>query len=281
LARRGYSVVIVGRDPEKGRRAIEEIGVMPGAGEAKLILADLSELTGIRAVAQTFLAAHDQLNLLVNNAGVIYGRPRYTEEGLEATVVVNHLCPFLLTHLLLPALLASTPARVVNVNSDGHRLAQGVYVESWRSAQGKRGFQLYSEAKLANLMFTYELARQLSGSGVTVNAIHPGMVDTPLIDKFLADRFFPNKRFLSKVFVRLARRLALFRWDFCSPETAANRVLYLCCAPELEKVNGKYFDDNCNVVESSAASLDGDAIRRVWEISATITGIDTSLRILS
>ena len=223
LAERGATVVLVCRNEERGGPVLEEIR-RNGRGSAELLVADLASQRQVRAVAAAFLARFDRLDVLINNAGVAgWGTRLVTEDGLERTFAVNHLAPFLLTALLSDRLKASAPARVVTVSSAAHRN----YALHFDDLQGERrysAFGAYSRSKLANILFTYELARRLEGTGVTANCLHPGVVATGIF------RNLP--RWMRMVFVR---PLAL------SPEKGADTMLYLAAAPEVAGVSGHYF----------------------------------------
>ena len=146
--------------------------------------------------------------MLINNVGGLYGKRWETVDGIEATRAINHLCPFLLTQLLLPLLQTSAPSRIVNLNSEGHRAAKTVAFDDLQATRWKRGFLIYSQSKLANLLFTYELARRLSPTGITVNAVHPGIVDTQLFRRFISERFRLVGGFLSNAAAFVARNVA-------------------------------------------------------------------------
>jgi NAD(P)-dependent dehydrogenase (short-subunit alcohol dehydrogenase family) len=177
LVRRGAHVVLVGRSRSRCEAALEQIRAQSGGGEAEALLADLSSQQQVREVVRQFREQHARLHVLVNNAGGTWLERRLTEDGLEMTFAVNHLASFLLTGLLLDTLRASAPARVVNVSSEAHRWA----VLDFDDLQGERrygGWRQYCRSKLMNLLFTYELARRMEGTGVAANALHPGWVAT-------------------------------------------------------------------------------------------------------
>jgi NAD(P)-dependent dehydrogenase (short-subunit alcohol dehydrogenase family) len=177
LARQGAHVVVVGRNPAKLDATVRQIQAQTGSRVVESLRCDLSSLHQVRELARHFRDGHPRLDVLVNNAGGMWLRRELTTDGLEMTFAVNHLAYFLLTHLLLEMLRASAPARVVNVSSDAHRRA----TLDFDNLQGKRGYagwRQYCRSKLMNLLFTYELARQIEGSGVTANALHPGWVAT-------------------------------------------------------------------------------------------------------
>ncbi|MEJ7664914.1 MAG: SDR family NAD(P)-dependent oxidoreductase [Hymenobacter sp.] len=170
LAQQGATTVLVGRDAEKGRAAVACIRQATGNPRVELLLADLSVQADIHRLAAAFRAGYLRLDVLVNNAGAVFGQRQLTADGIERTFALNHLSYFLLTHLLLDRLTASAPARVVNVASATHQMVKPADVGDWQSTRSYSMTQAYHRSKLANLLFTFELARRLAGTGVTVNA---------------------------------------------------------------------------------------------------------------
>jgi retinol dehydrogenase-12 len=179
LAEKGAAVVVVGRDAEKSEATVNLIQQQTGNPRVEYLLADLSVQEEIRRLAERFKSRYQRLHVLVNNAGAFFMSRQLSADGLEMTFALNHLAYFLLTHLLLDILKASAPARIVNVSSNGHR-GMKINLEDLKSQGRYAPMQAYGQSKLANLLFTYELARRLEGSGVTVNALHPGFVATNL-----------------------------------------------------------------------------------------------------
>lgn len=255
LARRGAAVHLVARDRAKGEATLAEVA-RAGSGRARLHLADLSSMAAVRALAQEVRDAAPALHVLVNNAGAVEMQRRVTPEGLERTFAVNHLAYFLLTNLLLDRLRASAPARVVNVASAAHR-RQTLDFGDLQSTRRYAGLRVYGRSKLANLLFTRELARRLAGSGVTANSLHPGVVATG---------FGRSSGGWMGFGTRLIAPLLL------TPEQGAETVLYLACSPEVEGVSGEYFE-RCRPVRPSAAARDDAAARRLWEESARLAGL--------
>ena len=253
LAERGATVVLVCRNEARGAAVLEEIERRRGTGAAALIVADLASQRQVRQAAATCRQRFERLDVLVNNAGISGSRTRLvTEDGLEATFAVNHLAPFLLTGLLLDRLKASAPARVVTVSSAAHRL----FALDFDDLQGERrysSFGAYCRSKLANVLFTHELARRLEGSGVTANCLHPGIVATGL--------FRDMPRWV---------RVALVRPFLLTPEQGADTVLHLAAAPDPAGLSGRYFARR-RPVRSSRASRDAEAARRLWEASEALT----------
>jgi len=256
LLRLGGEVLLVARDPARGQRTLDELRAAVG-GRASLHVADLGAQAQVRRLAAEVLERAPRLHVLLNNAGAIHMQRSLGPDGLETTFAVNHLGYFLLTRLLLGRLRESAPARVVNVASAAH---QGVPGMSWDDLMGERryaGFQAYAQSKLANLLFTAELARRLDGTGVTANALHPGVVRTG---------FGRNTRGWLRWGVRLAGPL------FLSPERGADTAVWLASAPELAEVTGGYFAKR-RPARSSAAARDVAAARRLWEVSERLVGL--------
>ena len=255
LARMGATLVLVCRSESRGTEALNDIREQTGNDSVSLLLADFSSQQQVREAAGAFLDQFGRLDVLVNNAGVTPWERRVTDEnGLELIFAVNHLAPFLLTTLLLDRLKASAPARVVTVSSGAHRRV-ALNFDDLQNEERYVPFDVYSQSKLANVYFTYELARRLEGTGVTANCLHPGVVSTALF------RHLPP--FLGLA-VKLARPLLL------TPAQGADTVVYLAAAPELAEVSGRFFERR-EAVESSPISYDVEAARRLWEVSEALT----------
>jgi NAD(P)-dependent dehydrogenase (short-subunit alcohol dehydrogenase family) len=225
-----------------------------GNGFFELLTADLASQSSIRTLAQDVHRRTDRLHVLINNAGVICLTRRLSVDGIETTLAVNHLAPFLLTQLLEDLLLAGIPSRVVTVASGAHRVGK----IDFDDLQGERrysGFLAYAQSKLANVLFTYELSRRLSGRQLTANCLHPGAVDTHL---------WRESRGLLHLAIRAARPF------FLTAEQGAAGLIDLASSPALEGVSGKYFAKG-REVRSSRASYDTDGARRLWEVSASLT----------
>lgn len=255
LARRDAHVVIVGRDPARCDAALVHIRREATSDQVEALRADLSSQQQVRRLAQEFLDRHDRLDVLINNAGGIWFARQLTVDGLEMTFAVNHLAYFLLTHLLLDRLKASAPSRIINVASAAHRGA----VLSFDDLMGEKnytGWRAYRRSKLANLLFTYELARRLEGTGVTANAVHPGWVATR----------FGGTGWKGQLLQVVARVGAI------SPEKGARTVIYLATSPDVAQMSGRYFVKE-RVVNASVASLDTGAARRLWQVSLELTGL--------
>lgn len=257
LAERGADVTLLVRSPAKAEAVVAGIKEQTGNPNVSALIADLSVQAQVRRAAEQFGARHDRLHVLVNNAGgVFFGRRRESADGIEMTFALNHLAPFLLTNLLLETLKASAPARVVTVASAAHA---GAHIP-FDDVQHRRryvAFGVYGETKLANILFTYELARRLDGTDVTANALHPG---------FVASNFGHGETRLWDMAFTLARPFAI------STERGAQTSIYLATSPEVEGVSGRYFA-NQRPVRSSGASYDREAARRLWEVSEQLTGL--------
>lgn len=252
LAKKGARVVIVARNGDKGRAALTDVQNASPSRDAELIVADLSSQTEVRRLAAEFRSRHPRLDVLVNNAGVYVPERHATVDGIEETFAVNHLAPMLLTLELLDVLKASAPARIVTVSSEAHRGAKGIFWDDLLLAKHKySGFKAYNQSKLANLLFTYELARQLRGSGVTANALHPGVI---------ASGFGQTYPGTLSVLVRFIRPFLL------TSEEGAVTSVHLASSPDVEKVSGQYFS-KCKPIRSSAISYDEAAQRKLWALS--------------
>ena len=253
LARAGATVVFTSRDPQKGAQAAADIRRRSGADIALMPL-DLASFPSIRALAADFLQRYDELHVLINNAGLVLSERTETEQGFETTFGVNHLGHFLLTQLLLDRIKASAPARIINVASRAHRFARnGLDFDDLQLTKSYGGMQAYGRSKLANIYFTRELARRLEGTSVTVNALHPGGVNTGFARDGDVRAPFSWLWTLAKPFLR-------------SPEKGAQTSIYLAFAPELDGVTGKYFADSKETQPTSIAQ-DDEAARRLWTAS--------------
>ena len=257
LAKQGATVVIVGRSAAKTEETAAEIRQQSGV-TVDSFLADLSSMAEVRRLAGEFQQRYSRLDVLVNNAGAFYAKREVSVDGYEMTFALNHLSYFLLTNLLLDLLKASAPSRIVNVSSDAHRGAkinlEDLQLETGYSAMGPA----YGRSKLANILFSYELARRLDGTGVTVNALHPGLVATG---------FAANNAGLVMQMFRLVTRLF-----GKTPEQGAETIVHLASSPEVEGVTGKYWSQR-KAVDSSEVSYNVDDQKRLWEMSAEMTGL--------
>jgi NAD(P)-dependent dehydrogenase (short-subunit alcohol dehydrogenase family) len=255
LAQKGARVVLVSRSREKGLAALADIQAASGSKDVELLVADLSSLAQVRRLAAEFKARHDRLDVLVNNAGLVVPNRRATVDGLEETFAVNHLAPFLLTKELLDVLHAAAPARIVNVSSAAHRGARMRWDDLEFARHPYNQWKAYGQSKLANVLFTYELARRLDPSKVTANALHPGVI---------ASGFGQTYGGALAVLIKIAHPF------FASPETGARTSVYLASSPEVEGVTHKYFA-RCKETSSSPASYDEASQKKLWAISEELT----------
>ncbi len=257
LARMGATVVMVCRSRERGEEALAEIRDETGNGSVALLLADLSSQAQIRHLAEEFMSKHTLLHILINNAGIIPKNRTVTEDGLETQFAVNHLAYFLLTNLLLDVLKSSAPSRIINVSSQVHGVS--IPFDDLQSERSYSPTRVYAWTKLANVLFTYELARRLGGTGVTVNCLHPGTVATNMLSDYMPG----GLGFMAKMIGM-------------SPEEGAQTSLYLATSPEVEGVSGKYFVHD-RAVQSCKASYDKTVASRLWQVSAELAGLQISV----
>ena len=255
LARRGAALVIIGRNRERGEAAVAEAQAI-GGNSAVFLAADLSSQNDIRRLSGEILDRHPRIDVLVNNAGGMFRRRRLSADGIEMTFALNHLSYYLLTHLLLPALAQAPAARIVNVASAAHR-GTAIDFDNLQGERGYRGLTAYKRSKLANICFTFELARRLEGRTVSVNALHPGFVATDIGARC---------DWMATIAWRLVSRFAI------DVEKGAQTSLYLAASKDVEDVNGRYFLD-CRPAAPSAPASDRDVQRKLWDISAAMTGV--------
>lgn len=257
LAALGARLALICRDRQRGEETVAEIAARTGNRDVEVRVADLSLQRDVRRVAAELLARHPRIDVLVNNAGVVNLRHALTGDGIETVFATNHLAYFLLTLLLRERLRASAPARIVNVASEVHRFG-GVDFDDLGHAQHYCAARVYGQSKLANILFTYELARRLAGSGVTVNCLHPGAVGT---------RLGHNNGTVARL---LAGALKPF---FRTPAQGADTSIWLASSPAVEGVSGEYFVGR-TPTRSSAASHDEGTARRLWDVSLELTGLE-------
>ena len=257
LAQMGATVVMVCRDRARGEQARSEITTKSGNSAVDLVQADLSSQQSIRQLVENFQHHSTHLHVLINNAGGSFPGRRETVDGLEMTFAVNYLAPFLLTHVLLDVLKASAPARIVNVSSESHQ-SSSIKMDDLQGMKGYRSLNTYGQSKLAVVMFTYELARRLEGTGVTVNCLHPGFVATNFGQSSTAPVIRTAVKFISRFGM--------------SPEEGAKTSIYLASSPEVEGVTGKYFVKSIPK-RSAAISYDESLQRQLWEQSAKLVNV--------
>lgn len=250
LAKLGAQVSIIARDPVRAEVARGEIAAAGGNDNVEVYIANLASLADIRRVAQEYRAKHKRLDVLINNAGAVFMDRRLSPDGFELTFATNHLGYFLLTKELLPLLKTSAPARVVNVASDAHK---GMQLDFTDLQSQKRfiGLKTYGRSKLANILFTRELARQLQGTGVTANSLHPG---------FVASSFGNGNGKLWDIIMRIAMLFAI------TPAKGAETTVYLASSPDVDAVSGKYFSKK-KVVSPTEAAQDDVSAKKLWEVT--------------
>lgn len=255
LATQGHRVVIISRNPDKGLAALKEIKNQSGNQNVELLIGNLDTIDHTRQLAQDLIDNYPQTSILINNAGVWMTKPVINADGLEYTFMVNHLAPYILSNMLLPTLLANAPARIVNVNA-------GLYIKGKldleKTPYGKDFGRMatYMNTKLCNAMFTRQLAQHIEGSGVTVNAVHPGVIRTNL-----GDTTGP-----------MGLLLRLIKRSWASPEVGAEAPVWLATAPDLEGVNGRYFMEK-EQVEFEGQALDDSLAQSLCQLSYKLTGI--------
>ena len=258
LAKLGATLILVCRNKEKGDKALREIQYETQNDKIDLLLADLSSQKSVRDLVSSFKTKYDKLDVLINNAGVYRKKRTLTEDGVETTFAVNHLAYFLLSNLLLDDLKASSSPRIIIVSSGVERQGKINFGDLQCEKGYFFGYRAYSQSKLANVLFTYELAGRLKGTGITVNCLHPGFVRTNLI----------WERDKKPLFLRLG---TFFINHFSiTPERGAETSVYLASSPEVAEVTGKYFV-NKKEAKSSKESYDESISKRLWEVSAELT----------
>jgi NAD(P)-dependent dehydrogenase (short-subunit alcohol dehydrogenase family) len=261
IARLGAKVVLVCRDEVKGQAAKKEIIQKTGNKRVDLMICDFARLSSVRQLAHDIKGRFQQLDVLINNTAIFVTKLIYTEDEFEMQFQVNHLSPFLLTNLLLNLMKKSAPSRIINVASDAH-YAGRIHFENPSLSDGYHGMKAYRQSKLANVLFTYELAKRLNHSGVTTNCLHPGVVRTSLID-------------------RHSSGLYKYGWilmkPFLIPVTqGAKTSVYLATSDEVYDVSGKYFD-KCKSKKSSTDSYNPDIALKLWKISEKLTDLKNSI----
>jgi NAD(P)-dependent dehydrogenase (short-subunit alcohol dehydrogenase family) len=255
LAGLGATVLAAGRSAERGSELVRNITQRTGNADVHFLQADLASMAQVRSLAAAVMHGWDRLHVLIDNAGTVLPTRHVTEDGLEEVFAVNHLAPFLLTSLLLPLLRSSAPSRIIVMSSYEHRRVR----LRWDNLQGEHFYfsqQAYAQSKLANLMFVYALARRLEGTGVTVNAVNPGLVRT-------------NICMDSGWLIRSVKRL-LDHFSGLTPEQGADTGIWLASSPDVEGITGRYFQKR-HAARSSRASYDTAAQERLWRISEQLT----------
>ncbi len=253
LAKKEATVVTINRNKEKSERVVDEIRQKSGNDKVDYLVADLSSRKQVRRVADEFKSRFDKLHVLINNAGVIPPERKETEDGFELQFAVNHLAPFLLTNLLIDQLKDSAPSRIVTVSSSAHSHTS-LDFDDLQSEEEYDPNEVYSRTKLANVLFTRELAKRLQGTGVTANCLTPGMVKTKMLEQYMGSSTASG----------------------ASPKEGAETPVYLATSPEVESVTGQYFENNRAVAPSREAQ-DDETAKKLWRVSAELTGLEETI----
>jgi len=258
LALQGAKLLLHGRDPEKGIRAVAEVKARSGNPAVEFLQADFSSLAQVRHLAGMLAERAPRIDVLINNAGGIFGRRALSQDGYEMTLAVNHLAPFLLTHLLVEQLKSGGPARIVTTASNAHRRAR-IPFDDLQSTRGYSPMGVYGMSKLANILFTRALAKRLQGTSVTATAVHPGFCRTGFGRDLQASPIVKGIFRVASLFAR-------------SAEKGAETVVYLASSPEVQGASGGYYFD-CKPIAPSAAAQDEAAAERLWQVSEQLVGI--------
>ncbi|WP_211748826.1 SDR family oxidoreductase [Paenibacillus sp. Marseille-Q4541] len=263
LALQGYHVVMACRNEERGRIALDEAITATGSKQIELMKLDLGSLHSIRNFAAQFMDTHSKLDVLINNAGVVCLKREETSDGFEMTLGVNHLGHYLLTRLLIPALKAATQARVINVSSGAYKAGK-IHLEDPNLTKRYNVIKSYSQSKLANIMFTRELAERLDGTNITVNALHPGAVGTNIgINRTTG---------FGTAIMAVVRKIP----SFLTPEEGARTAIYLAIHPEVNGITGEYFYQQ-EIQELKPHAMDKSVSNFLWSWSAEQTGLPEEL----
>ncbi len=256
LAQKGARIVFVARDHERGEATRKHLRAIAGHTDHTVHYADLSKISEMKRVAQEIADSERQIDVLINNAGALFNSRQVSADGLEMTFAVNHMAYFVMTNMLLERLIATPGARVVSTASDAHKGAK-LNFNDLQSEQSYSGFGVYGRSKLMNILFTRELARRITGTGVTANCLHPGFVGT---------RFGDNSGGIMSFLVKAAKNFAL------TPEQGAQTIIYLASSLEVEGKSGGYYVKSKLATPTKEAQDDADA-HRLWDISAKISGV--------
>jgi retinol dehydrogenase 12 len=258
LAGMGARIVQVARDKTRGEAALARLRQLAPGVKHSIHYADMSRISQMEQVATAIVAAEPRIDVLINNAGAMFGTRQVTRDGLEMTFALNHMAYFVLTHNLRDRLVASAPSRVVNTASDAHRGAK-LDFSDLQSAQGYAGFKVYGRSKLCNILYTRELARRLTGTGVTANCLHPG---------FVATRFGDQSGGMLTFGIRLAKLFAI------SPQKGAETIVYLATSPEVANATGGYYY-KCKLATPTREAQDDNAAQRLWAETVKLAGWET------
>jgi len=260
LAARGAQVIVVGRSQQKAEDTVQRIQSETGSNSVHYLLADFADLQQVWDLVSSFQNRYSRLDVLINNAGAYFNTRRQTAYGVEMTFLVNHLAPFLLTNLLLDVIKMSPSARIINVSSDAHQYGSMDF-NNLEFKRGYFGMKAYARSKLANILFTYELARRLEGSTVTVNALHPGHIAT--------DIWRTNFSVIGPILKWIMGFFAI------TPEEGARTSIYLASSPDVEGLTGQYYVKR-ETVQSSPLSYDQNLARQLWRVSELLSGQEAS-----
>ena len=258
IALMGAEIVFIARSPAKAEELKQSLKSLTGR-ESISIIADLSSQEDVKRAASEFLSMNKPLNILLNNAGIMNTSRKETVDGLEEVFSVNHLAYYSFTLMLMNKLIESGPSRVVNVASGAHMFVKDMNFDDLQSEKEYKTMQVYGRSKLANILFTRELAERLEGKGVTVNCLHPGFVNTGIGSN--------NSPTMGSILMTLARPFSR------KTDKGAETSIYLCVSPEVENETGEYFYD-CKKEKISAAASDKENATKLWEVSSKLTGID-------
>ena len=259
LAVQGAKLLVQGRDPDKGARAVAELKARSGNPAIEFLPADFSSLADVRRLAAVIMEHTPRIDVLVNNAGGLFAKRSVSKDGYEMTFAVNHLAPFLLTHLLLNTLKSASPSRIVTTASHAHRGAK-ILFDDLQATRKYSAMAAYGSSKLANILFTRALAKRLQGTGVTATCLHPGFVRTSF------GRDISASPLLKRVFGLISRFAR-------TPEKGAQTVVYLASSPQVQGASGGYYFD-CKLTPPSSAAQDDGAAERLWQVSEQLVGIN-------
>lgn len=261
VAKLGATVVLVGRNKAKTEGVVKEIKEKSGNEKIDYLLADLSIQKEVKRIAEEFKQKYDRLDVLVNNAGLLMHKKELTPDNLEYTFATNHLAYFILTNLLLDLLKKSAPSRIVNVSSMAHKMGDLDFDDINFEKHKYNSLKAYGKSKLNNVLFTYALAEKLKGTGVTVNCLHPGVVNTGFA-------FITDIPFIKPILEAIVRPF------FLTPEKGAETQIYLATSDEVKDVTGKYFDKK-RAIPSSSNSHSKEAQKKLWELSEKLSGVSS------
>ncbi|HEY5339187.1 MAG TPA: SDR family oxidoreductase [Rhizomicrobium sp.] len=256
LAQKGARIVFVARDRERGDATRKHLRAIAGHTDHTVHYADLSKISEMKRVSKEIADSEPQIDVLINNAGAMFGSLQLSADGLEMTFAVNHMAYFVMTNMLLERLKATPGARIVSTASDAHK-GNKLNFEDLQSEKSYSSFAVYGRSKLMNILFTRELARRLVGTGVTANCLHPGFVGT---------RFGDQSGGLMALAIKIAKNFAL------TPEQGAQTIIYLASSPEVEGRSGGYYAKSRLLAPSREAQNDTDA-KRLWDITAKLAGL--------